>query len=825
MKVQCNCGAKYAIDVTPEMARDPVRLVCPACNLDLSGPVNDLIRQELGLAPTPQPTPVTPAKKSTAMRVNLAPTAPAHAAASAAPARLSISKGASTATHGTATATAPHPETGSDDGEPCLKHKGELIVEHCYVCRKPLCPKCMELFGYVCSPLCRAKANSNGINVPIFAGQKSVREARQWRKIWLIGASVTAVLALLLGTWIWYAWIGSVPHRIFSVRFPEMAYAGGSHLTANNEFVFLHGGLLARYELGSSKKAVWTNEIITKEQLEAEIDRQMNQYKESLDRAIKHGASSSFRPHVPLREELAKEVQQEMETSLHLFVQDQNIWIARNGTMTRYDWVTGKAGQEVALPAGSAETKLDNGELQFTDENAFGQHVITHLSLASGESHTEQIGEPISSATLADVKKPKTTAKGKKPVESVGLPKGPGGPDADKPMDPGKVAEDAQNLPYAAKIALPATLSNTRHQNQILNEIKQDEAQGDPVAPANATGWGAVSRYDRSFVNSQYGYVEWSSKMLESRGHTVKVMKDKPARSALESNPSVTNTAAIANEILNDMQRENGGDTISEDVSRYQVTVHRPETKDVPDWVGEVIGPPAVIEQKTVTVVTGGKMLIVLDKTNKKLWQSDLSYNVSHGFRFENDAASEISLGEGPCVEHGDALYVFDAASLTAYDLNSGNVRWRVPTIGIAGLFFDDKDTMYVNSSTADLDSLRFARQIDINKKTSASVLHVDCKTGKVLWNVQPGGLVSHVDGKFVFCFASKQAADLDPDSLTTLPGMLDSAMDIRRLDPKTGKVTWDYSEPRCPVSVHFKGNIIELVFRKEVEVLKFISF
>ncbi len=55
MKVQCNCGAKYAIDVTPEMARDPVRLVCPTCNLDLSGPVNDLIRQELGLAPRPLP--------------------------------------------------------------------------------------------------------------------------------------------------------------------------------------------------------------------------------------------------------------------------------------------------------------------------------------------------------------------------------------------------------------------------------------------------------------------------------------------------------------------------------------------------------------------------------------------------------------------------------------------------------------------------------------------------------------------------------------------------------------------------------------------------
>ncbi len=393
------------------------------------------------------------------MRVNLAPATPAPAAATSAPGRLSLSKAASTATHGTATETAPQAGVGSDDGQPCPKHKGEIIVEHCFVCRKPLCLKCMELFGYVCSPLCRAKANSNGINVPLFAGQKSVKDARQWRKIWLIGAGVSVGLAFILGAWIWYTWIGSVPHRIFSVRFPEMAYAGGSKLTGKNEIVFLHGGLLARYGLGSSKKAVWTNEIITKEQLETEIDRQMNDYKESLNKSIKRGADSEFRPHVPLREELAKEVQEEMESSLHLFVQDQNIWIARNGQLTRYDWETGKAGQQVALPAGSVETKLDNGELQFTDENAFGQHIITHLSLASGESRTEEIGEPVSSATLANVKTPKATVKGKKPVESVGLPKGPGGPDADKPMDPAKVAQDAQNLPYAAKIALPATLS------------------------------------------------------------------------------------------------------------------------------------------------------------------------------------------------------------------------------------------------------------------------------------------------------------------------------------------------------------------------------
>ena len=40
----------------------------------------------------------------------------------------------------------------------------------------------MEVFGYVCSPLCRGKANSHGIQIPVYEGQRSVVEARLWRK-------------------------------------------------------------------------------------------------------------------------------------------------------------------------------------------------------------------------------------------------------------------------------------------------------------------------------------------------------------------------------------------------------------------------------------------------------------------------------------------------------------------------------------------------------------------------------------------------------------------------------------------------------------------
>ena len=47
MKIQCACGTKYAFDITPEMAQNPVQLVCQECGADLSSQVNELIRQEL----------------------------------------------------------------------------------------------------------------------------------------------------------------------------------------------------------------------------------------------------------------------------------------------------------------------------------------------------------------------------------------------------------------------------------------------------------------------------------------------------------------------------------------------------------------------------------------------------------------------------------------------------------------------------------------------------------------------------------------------------------------------------------------------------------
>ena len=70
----------------------------------------------------------------------------------------------------------------------------------------------MELFGYLCSPFCKTKAEALKIDVPVYVGQKTVVEAKYWKKVGKIFATAGGVTAALFGFWFWYAWFGSVPH-------------------------------------------------------------------------------------------------------------------------------------------------------------------------------------------------------------------------------------------------------------------------------------------------------------------------------------------------------------------------------------------------------------------------------------------------------------------------------------------------------------------------------------------------------------------------------------------------------------------------------------
>ena len=231
MKIACACGTKYSFDLTPEMARQPIRFVCQNCGLDSSDLVNELIRQQFGVVNQPVPVPQ--------QRVVAVVSKPA-----------AVSEEVET------------PQT-------CPKHIGELTTHRCLVCQKPICPKCMELFGYLCSAHCKGKAELQGLDVPVYANQKAVVEARHWRKIGRIAIASALVVLSFLGVWIWYAWIGSASRVTFSVRFPEAAYSGQCQLCPQNQIVVLHGGLLARHDV-KAKKEIWSHWLIDKKKIAEE---------------------------------------------------------------------------------------------------------------------------------------------------------------------------------------------------------------------------------------------------------------------------------------------------------------------------------------------------------------------------------------------------------------------------------------------------------------------------------------------------------------------------------------------------------------------------
>ena len=766
MKLQCSCGAKYAFDITPEMLQNPVKFVCPNCGLDSSDFVNELIRQEFA-GQTPPPPPVAgPA----ALRLRIA-----HEETPAA-----------------------QPQEAPVASQFCSRHRGELATERCAVCQKPICPKCLELFGYFCSPLCKGKAEAQNLDVPVFAGRKDVVESQFWRKIGLIFGAVGTVIVLALGGWTWYAWFGSVPHSYFSVRFEDndRAYSGRSQLVGKDQIVFLHGGTLARYDL-KTKKQIWSQELVTKQQIDDVIKAE-----DDMEARLDAENPGRYRHH-RLPQDIERSVKQMLQAELSLRVSGHNIWVGKGDELTHYDWDSGKVLREITLPERGGELVENGDELLM-----LGAQSVTHISLASGDSRVEQFGAP--GATMLASAHNSTGG---------GLP-GTGANNGG-PLDPQKVEAQAQNLKLPARIALPALLANAQHEQQLEAALKDDSQHPRPKIskPLQAKA--------ESFqlVSGKNGFVQFSVRLLEKHLVARSAMKAPPTKSALDGDLNVTKTAEVANEILNEMQRNAGGDSVTEDESRYQVTVHLPNATSASDWTGQVVGPPQLFVLKTVNVIVAGKTVIVLDKANKKLWQAALTYSIAAGgggfFR------EESQFGEGPCVEHGDTLYVFDQAVLTAFELNSGNARWRLPSVGVVGLFFDDKDNVYVNTTSGNPDDIKYSRQIDVSRTTDAVLFKVDPKTGKTLWSIKPGGFISYLSGKFIYTVQSYDPNPADEEVMNDMIAAMQKPpyLRIARIRPADGRILWEHYQDRCPIDVRFNDNSIELIFKREVQMLRYLTF
>ncbi|HWX21449.1 MAG TPA: PQQ-binding-like beta-propeller repeat protein [Candidatus Binatia bacterium] len=811
MKIQCSCGAKYEFEITPEMMARPVRFICPACGVDASEFVDSLVRQELGQTATPSGAlvDVAPGRSRAVMAA-----APAGvlleaepAPAPARPAVRMVTRNAEAAPAGASQAPPP-----LDTPQPCLKHLGELATEKCFVCSKPICPKCMELFGYVCSPLCKAKADSHGIEVPVYEGQRSVVEARQWRIIVRVTTTVCLITLVLLSVRGWYAWSGSRPKPIFSVRFDEPAYSGQAVICGKDkdQIVFLHGDTLARHDM-KTKKEVWSCRLLDRKKIAEDVQKEIKDMEQANLRMGDNGVSHP--PPIPPADKLQREMERAAAADLTLHVSGQSVWVSTPEKLVRYDWETGKSIKELAIPQRKGELISHGEELLLVDAEP-GRPSLTHINLSSCEVRTEDLSGG-AAADLAEAGKAGVlgTGSGRRSADLAGLPMGMPGKDLGKPMDPAKVAEQAQHLSLPARLALPATLSANLSQERALTELD------DTSRPQNGSGRASVRL---TLLPSKDGFVEVAVRLVESRMVQVSAMKAPPSKSVLNGNLTAGNTLEAANEILNEMQRSRGGDMVEEDQSRYQVTLRRlgaPET-----WTGEVIGPPSFYPLQTVNVLAANKSIRVMDKTFKQLWQSPLNYNVEGRLSLDEENAI---YGQGPCVEHKGTLYVFDEGVLTAFNLATGTARWRLVSVGITGIFFDDKDMIYVNTTSASPDSIKYSRQIDVSQRAGSVIQKVDSKSGKVLWTAEPGGLVNYVNGKFIFTVQQYMPYESEDESPYTVETGLEARayLRVRRINPKNGRQMWEYFQQRAPLDIAFDKNRIRLVFKKEVQVLRFLAF
>ncbi len=833
MKIQCSCGAKYVIDITPGM--QPVQFVCRNCGQDYSAFINDLIRKELGepapapppsASPAPQSSPLSTAApvapKAPRLRISRAqePAAPPPSASpapqapppsTAAPVapeapRLRISREQEPA--------APPPEQ-APDSKYCPRHRTELATDHCQVCQKPICPKCIETFGLYCSPFCRNKVEGTKMDAPVLGGRRFVTQRQFWRKAGLISSVVGLFIFAAFGFWFWYAWIGSMPRACLSIPFDDISHSGASRIVGADQLVFLHGGDLARYNL-QTKQKVWSLDLVTSQQVD-EVLKQQDEESTEIQHRTGEASPEVLRP-PQIREKYAR-IGLEQQLSLH--GTGQNVWIANGNVLTHYDWDTGSVLQQITLTNSSGALTDHGDEFLAVGRGDNGAQTVTHVNMDNGSIRTEEFSSAAIAAAPAVAQNAPPMAA---PAEG-GLPLSPR--DQGRPLNPQRVEQQAQNMGYPGRLALPALLANSQHNQQINQEINQenrDEARQYQPAQRTATAAPQPSFSPESFTLIPDGdsYVAFASKLMQANFVQREAMKAPPQHSALDSSDlSAANETAAANEQLNDIQRINGGDKVTEDESTYQVALRRPGSTG-PDWIGEIVGPPQFFPLASINVLAAGKTIMVFDKSNKRLWQDHFTYDVTGG----NGQSYQSQFGQGPCVENNGTLYVFDQAVLTAYDPASGNVRWRIPSVGVVGLFFDDKGMVYVNTTTGNPDDIKYSRQIDITKETEAVVMKVDPAGGAILWKATDGGFISYLSGKFIYAFRYFDPGDEEDQTSDTLAGLeAQPYLKIIRIDPANGHVMWEHDEAHAPVNIQFDRNLISIVLKKEVEVLRFFTF
>ena len=324
----------------------------------------------------------------------------------------------------------------------------------------------------------------------------------------------------------------------------------------------------------------------------------------------------------------------------------------------------------------------------------------------------------------------------------------------------------------------------------------------------------------KEFLPAGANVIQFKSTLLEKRLVPVQAMKAAPAQTKLNSgNLSARDSMKAVREELNEMQRERTGGVTYENESRYQVSLRRLAPSDAPEWMGEGSGPPMLFPQKTVDVLVAGKTVHVFSKKNQKLWEGKLSFPV--GEEIVNGYGGENALA--PCLEEAGSLFVFDKGVLTDFDVRTGNVAWRVPSVGISQVLRDSSGKLYVATTSASPESIQYSQEVRIDDRPYPVIMKVDAATGRVLWKADHLGDRIYLSGKYVYVTEGR-VSGLD----VMRAGGDDSTAPVHhriyRLNPGNGEYIWRYYEPRAPGHISVQKNRLLLQYGDEIQVLSYLT-
>ncbi len=378
----------------------------------------------------------------------------------------------------------------------------------------------------------------------------------------------------------------------------------------------------------------------------------------------------------------------------------------------------------------------------------------------------------------------------------------------------GEVSTDEIVVPRAQKQAMPNDLpANVQPTAGVLLAQALDEQKfGKPLDAMSS-----------EFFSTGANLVELRVKLLQPKVTFVQSIKPRGPTHITGKLTTSSSSADVAEEVFNDIKRDQTGGVKEIDESRYLATLRRWIGAAPVEWKSEVTGVPMFFSLRTVDLLVAGQMLTVFDKENKKLFEAKLAYAVNSRYHPEFWDGHSI-----PAVEGNGLLYFFDEGVLTAFSLPSGEVRWRLPSVGISQVQFDERGVLYVDSTTANPEDIQYSDQIKL-AKAAPVLLKIDPSSGKILWQVANHGQGSFLSGPYLYTASAQLggialANGLSEALNTPRP---DRAVYFRicRLDPADGRVLWEFYREEAAAEVSFRQNRFLVRFGSDVQVWKFLTF